>query len=393
MKIGWFFSFCIYVFVFFIDFYTSFIPMWINFILFTIICISITFFVLKKLHSKIEIEEELYKDSEWKELKIFVITVEKNEGKVILDAVDHYLSFPENVKMRIYDDNSTDGTYEKLLEKREKYHERLEILRIKSTNKVLHPKGIGVEDAFHSIEADYFFVMDADSIVSFEDFKKGLFIADRQKIDVVHLTRRNDTIESAGYRIGDTDELMMVAMKSINLIPWNFSGSGFFIKGDVAKTLHYGSSVFSEDTEIGRQLRDSNFKIEYLITLEVHERAPLTLRRSFSQRMNWLKMGIPHYLKEEKGAIFVGNFIFASFTYLPFFAFSISSTLAIGVGGFAFGLLLTVSKVLGKKSVFQSLLDVILYIVVEYITFAFIYPAMLFITPFRKHLKFSKNAV
>ncbi|BBJ27239.1 glycosyltransferase [Athalassotoga saccharophila] len=391
MKITWVCSICVYLLVFLIGLYTSFVPLWVILASFFALMIFSSFFVLKHLLSRIWHEEKTYKDVKWENLNVFIIVVEKNEGAVIFDAVDHYLSFPDNVKMRIYDDNSTDGTYEKLIEKSKEYPGRIDIVRLKKADRVIHPKGRGIEDAFHSIESDYFFIIDADSRVSFEDFKKGLFAAKNQNIDVVHLTRRNDTANNVGYRIGDADELMMTGMKIINLIPWVFSGSGFFIKGEVAKKFSYEKDVFSEDTEMGKYLRRNGYKIEYFITLPVHERAPSTLGKSFKQRINWLKMGIPHYLKEEKIAVLIGNFVFASFTYLPIFIYSIPSLIVIGLGGFIFGLVFTTLKIVGKKSFLQSVFDTFIYIAVEYVTFAFIYPVLFFSSPWRS-VKFVKNA-
>ncbi len=391
MKIVWACSIGIYLFVFVIALYTSFVPLWVEVAFFLLLLAFSSFFVLKYLNSRIHFEERAYKDAQWERLNIFIITVEKNEGKVILDTVDHYLSFPDNVKMRIYDDNSVDGTYERLIEKSRSYPGRIEIVRIKNTDKIIHPKGKGIEDAFHSIDADYFFVIDADSRVSFEDFKKGLYVARSQNIDVVHLARRNDTVKNIGYRIGDADELMMTGMKIIGLISWVFSGSGFFIKGEIAKKFNYEKKVFSEDTEMGKYLRDKGYKIEYFVTLSVHERAPSTLGKSFKQRINWLKMGIPHYLKEEKIAILLGNFVFAAFTYLPIFIYSIPSSIVFGLGGFIFGLVFTSLKIIAKKSFFQSVSDTFLYIAVEYLIFAFIYPVLFFSSPWR-NVKFVKNA-
>src|SRR6056297_943329 len=65
-----------------------------------------------------------------KEVDVCVVVVVKNEGEQIINTAKHYLSFPENVRMLVYDDDSTDDSILNLSELSEEYNNRLEIKKL-----------------------------------------------------------------------------------------------------------------------------------------------------------------------------------------------------------------------------------------------------------------------
>src|SRR6056297_3025521 len=143
-----------------------------------ILSVSFAFFfiiTLVKANSVKKYEFDCYRSSPKDNLnKICVVTACKNEGDTIVNTVKHYLSLSDNIHFTLYDDSSTDGSYEKLKKLTLVYPKRFDLKRLIRRKLQIHPKAYALEDAFNSVECDYFLVIDADSKILAEDFSNSV---------------------------------------------------------------------------------------------------------------------------------------------------------------------------------------------------------------------------
>ncbi|MFP4461728.1 MAG: glycosyltransferase, partial [Thermotogota bacterium] len=234
-----------------------------------------------------------------KEKNIELCIVAKNEGKDLLNLLEHYLTFPETFKIHVYDDSSDDGSYEQLQELAAKWPNRLKVKQLERTDKILHPKGMGLEAFITETKADILLINDADTIVYKEDLEKAINILEANDYDVVHLSRRNDLNDSLATKVSDTEELNNTALKVLGITHYCFPGSGILIKTEAAKCVDYSDFIPGDDHEMGRQLKEAGKNIYHCQTLFVHEKAPVNFSDFFQQRIKWCRNIAYHLFEHE----------------------------------------------------------------------------------------------
>lgn len=279
--------------------------------------------------------------------KIAVLFVVKNEGEAFIENLKQYLLFPENVVFFVYDDHSTDGSVEALTALQQQYPDRVQIRSLPVSEKRIHPKGIALEHAFHNVDCSFFFVGDADTKISFDTFHRSLVYMNTRQLELLHLTRRNVEKESISYSIADADEIFVSALQTLHLVPFNFTGSSFFISSTIAKKISFSDQVYSEDSELGRQAKKLARRKDFSVSLHTLERAPSTLFLLMKQRWNWTKYAVSHQFENEFSVVLLAvlisanlmfglfniyslNFLFILFSLFPLLAFSLSTNLTIG---------------------------------------------------------------
>jgi len=144
--------------------------------------------------------------------KICVVTACKNEGDTIVNTVKHYLEMSDKIHFALYDDTSTDGSYEELQKLTKVYPKRFILKKLQKRNLQIHPKAFALEDAFNSVECDYFLVIDSDSIILEDDFSKSVNAIINDNIDLLHLTRSNDMKSNITNKMGEIEELMFLGL-------------------------------------------------------------------------------------------------------------------------------------------------------------------------------------
>jgi len=246
---------------------------------------------------------------------LIISTVFKNEGETVVNTVNHYMNFKKPCKMVFYDDNSDDGSFEKLEDIQTKNNDLFTVKRLVKSDKILHPKGMGFEDLIENHECDYYLILDADTIIDEGTLQNALRMMSVKNIKVLHFTRRNDLSNDIANNIADTEELFSTVNKVIGIFPWYFNGSGFIMKGEIAKKMIYDDYSPSDDCQISYFLRKNGIKVFDTLSLFAHEKAPTTVNKLIRQHSSWTKGGIHHYFEKEFFTIFPLAFISAYFMF------------------------------------------------------------------------------
>lgn len=288
--------------------------------------------------------------------EICIITACKNEGDTIINTVKHYLSFPENVKFVLYDDGSTDGSYKELITISEIYPERFILKPLKRREIHIHPKAFALEDAFETVNCDYFLVIDADSMISRSDFENAVAAIQSRDIDVLHITRRNTAKNNLTYGMSDVEELMFGVFRLLKIQSTIFEGSGFFVKSDLVSNFRFEEDSFSEDNYFYSQMKKKTDKIEFFYTLYSEERAADTLKQFIRQRINWFNMCIPFFMTHEFLNLIFWNILITAIALTVYNPFSMGLVLISIVAGIIFGLVSAVSLFLTPTNIFLTLL-------------------------------------
>lgn len=302
----------------------------------------------KRFLEQMTLEALPYEESLFHEPRIAVLFVVKNEGERFIENVRDYLSLAGPIEVTVYDDHSEDQTVEMLRALQREidpvtgkdYRDRLHIRSVPASEKRIHPKGIALEEAFHTIECDLFFVGDADTAISKETFSKALGYTLREGYDVLHLTRRNVEHGTLSYSIADADEIFVSGLQLLNMIPFNFTGSSFFISSKVASKINFPSQVYSEDSEIGRQANAFARKKGFSISCHTWERAPQTLFLLMKQRWKWNKYAMNQYFEQDFPVILLAVLLSANliFGLLSLYSFNFLCTLVLAFCVLAFSL-------------------------------------------------------
>jgi len=230
------------------------------------------------------------------EVDCCVVVVVKNEGDTIVNTIENILSFPENLHVLVYDDNTTDDSIERLKEMGAKFGNRVEVRKLLKRDLFVHPKAFGTEDAFNTVKTDLFLVIDADTIITHSDFIKAVSALKNEKIDVLHIARRNDKKNSIVDKLADKEELMNMAFHLTKFNNHQFGGSGYFVKSEIVRGLKYQKGITSEDTYVLKYVRERGAKIRFFFTLFAHERAPNNYLSMIKQRINWLNQSTPFFM-------------------------------------------------------------------------------------------------
>lgn len=261
---------------------------------------------------RLKFEEREFKNAVWnKDNDIIVFLVEKNENETVLKTLNHYVKFPANVKIIVYDDSSDDGTFESLKEFEKKHPGRVEIKPLKKSDKILHSKGHAFESMMGECDADYYLVNDADTVIEFDGLKNMIYYMNSKKIDVVHTSRRNWNTGDSDNILADTEEMMMTLATVLKFNYWNFPGSGYVIGKKAAKKVKFGKYTPGDDTEVGRILRKNKCKVEFFLSVNAYEKAPTTYGGLFRQRSKWYKNTVHQFIEKEMATITLLSF-FAS---------------------------------------------------------------------------------
>jgi len=267
-------------------------------VMFLIIFFSSLAYLLKTINTQLLYEKNAYRllisDEE---MDVCIVVAIKNEGETIINTVNHYLSFPKKIRILLYDDGSTDQTLQELIQVAQKHPKRLEIRRLKKRDICVHPKAFALEEAFNEKEADLFLVIDADTIISQSDFKKALSAMKSEKLDVLHIARRNNHKDCLVNHLADREELMNMIFQLTHLNTHQFSGSGYFVRKSVVQGLVYSDGISSEDTYILEYVKKRRAKIRFFLSLFAQERAPKNYFHFIRQRRNWFNQSAPFYIK------------------------------------------------------------------------------------------------
>ena len=313
--------------------------------------------------------------------RVAVVFVVKNEGERFVKNVRDYLSLTGPIQVYVYDDHSDDQTVEKLYALQCEtdpltgvdYRDRLHIRSVPVSEKRMHPKGIALEEAFHTIDCDLFFVGDADTAISGETFGKALNYLIRERYDVLHLTRRNIEQDTLSYSIADSDEIFVSGLHTLNVIPFNFTGSSFFISSKIAGKINFPSQVYSEDSEIGRQACVYARKKGFSISCHTWERAPQTLFLLLKQRWNWNKYAMNQYFEQNFPVIILAVLLSANlmFGLLSIYSFNFLCTL---IGLFcALAFSLSTNLYIASKKFSEAFISSCAYVLVILLQFGILY--------------------
>lgn len=294
--------------------------------------------------------------------KICVVTACKNEGDTIVNTVKHYLEMSDKIHFALYDDTSTDGSYEELQKLTKVYPKRFILKKLQKRNLQIHPKAFALEDAFNSVECDYFLVIDSDSIILEDDFSKSVNAIINDNIDLLHLTRSNDMKSNITNKMGDIEELMFLGLRMINFQTSVFGGSGFFVRSKSVKGFRYNDSSMSEDTYLNSQLKKKSNKIRFFLTLYCHEKAPETFKNFYKQRFNWINMCIPYFLLHEFLQLAFWNFIFSIVFISLFNPFSIGFPLVTLCLATILALETAIAIIITKKNILKTMLHTLAYL-------------------------------
>ncbi len=318
---------------------------------------------LIKVYRQKRIEEAAYAANLFDETTtVCVTTVCKNEGETIIEAVKHYLRFSENVHFVLYDDHSTDGSFEKLEGLTEGYGGRFVLKRLKKKAFQIHPKAFAIEDAFNHVECDYFLVIDSDTRITKKDFNHAISAMNGRKTDVLHITRRNDLKACLPCKMADKEELMNMGLQLLKLQPANFPGSGYFVRSKIVKGFHYDQESLSEDNYFLKTIKKKTDRIDFFLTLSASERAPETFGDFLKQRFNWLKMGFPYYLTQELPLLTLGNILFTLIFSALFNPVSPGIALVAIVVGIITGMQLAFSVVLTRENPLKTVGHTVCYL-------------------------------
>ncbi|GEM_PF-419183 len=338
--------------------------------------VSIVFFIVmlvKVLKMKKDEQAAWAVNSFDDSLSVCITTVCKNEGETILNTVRHYMSFSDNVRFVLYDDHSTDGSFERLQEMMETYKGRLVLKKLKKRDIQIHPKAFAVEDAFNEIDCDYFLVIDSDTVISETDFNHAICAMINEKTDVLHITRRNNLKPCLPCQMGDKEELMNMGLQLLRLQPANFPGSGYFVRATLVRDFKYDEDSLSEDNYFLKAIKRKTDKIEFFLTLTASERAPETFGDFVKQRVNWLKLGIPYYLKQELSLMTLGNILFTLIFSALFNPFSPGLVFIASCTGVILGMQLAFAVALTHENPLKTLYHTLCYLLTIGYVLGFVY--------------------
>ncbi len=394
--ISWSFQILILLLSAWLGFIATFFPVGIFWIGFAIILTAGLSWVLPRIKKKMEQETAHFLDSETdpSTIPVVIVTVQHNEGKTIVGNITQYLQYSLNLKCRVYDDASTDGSFEELQRIQNEYPNRLEVIPLRKEGYQMHPQGIAWQNAFRSIESGVLLLIDADSVISEKHLRNALQLLFTKKWDAIHFSRRNTFSESAGTRIGDTDETMQTCGKILGLFSFHYLGSGILLSAQTAKDLEMRKKVFSNDSEMGRIMNTLGKKTFFSPSMEVIERAPSTLRKIISQRKSWFRNAVLQYLEHNFWALTLGSF-FAPQFLLGLFSFSSLSALLLGMTFAGYLILSMTGQILiGRRSFLSGLRNALLLIGVFFVSYTLLFIWELLLAPKTAHtLAYKKNQV
>lgn len=338
-------------------------------------------------------EEDTYAKISFDKTKMICITTAcKNEGNTIIQTVKHYLNISENINFALYDDDSTDGSYEKLEKMVEQYDGRLILKKLKKRDIQIHPKAFAIEDAFNTVVCDYFLVIDSDSMITKTDFKKAISSMINRDIDLLHITRRSNKKTFLSEKIGEIEELMFTGFRFLKFQDSVFGGSGFFVDSSLVKDFKYDETSLSEDTYLNNQLKKRTDKIEFFLTLNSYERAPETLKSLLKQRYNWINMALPCFLEHELLQISVWNIMFIIMFVSLFNPLGIGFLLVALSSGILLGMELAMSIYVSDETLFGTFIYTLCYIfILGYCVFPIFFGIQFLIMLGKNSTKIRKN--
>ena len=123
------------------------------------------------------------------------------------------MTFPENVKIKIYDDSSDDGTYQLLKNIEREFPERISIKQLIRSMPSSHPKAEAMKDHFSVDKSDFYFIADADTTFEFGDLKKAISFMKKKNIEVLHFSRRNNSNNLLSTKVADSEEIFYILLK------------------------------------------------------------------------------------------------------------------------------------------------------------------------------------
>ncbi len=358
-----------------------------------VVFLSILWIMTSRLVKKIRAEKSAYAvDHMDQSQKICVFSVCFNENTTIQQTIHHYMQFPANVHMVVYDNYSTDNTYELLMEAQKLFGDRLTIRKLPKKEIFVHPKGLAREHAFQTVDTDFFVDIDADTIIEWEDFRKAISAMISQEIDVLHFARRNDQKPLFTYRLAEVDEWMEMGLKVLRLQPWVFAGSGYIVRQSVVSGFSYHKTAISDDHYLFKKIKERTQRIEYFYTLFAHERAPETFKGFIRQRINWLTHGIPYYLLHEYMAISLGTLLFSLVVSSLFIFQSIFFLVPLGVVSTILAIEISFHSVLLKSSILKTIFYTFIFLFAMIFVFSVIYFYIIFKIIFNANkISFKKN--
>lgn len=355
----------------------------------------IGFFLImtRRLRASIQIEKASYLQNRFNEdIDICVFTVCFNENTTIMHTIDHYMSFPRNIEMVVYDNYSTDDTYDLLMEAKKRYGDRLTVQKLPKRDIFVHPKGLAREYAFNHVQTSIFVDIDADTRIEWEDFQRAISAMIGAGLDVIHLARRNDDKKILTYQLAEIDEWMQMGLKIMRLQPWVFSGSGYLIRKEIVKDFRYHPEAISDDHYLYKVVKEKTSKIAYFNTLFAHERAPQTMIAFIKQRINWLTHGIPYYLLHEWKAISLGTILFALTTVSFFIPSSIFFLVPLFLCSALLAMQIVINRLLLRESFLMKMIYTMLFLGITLFIFSGVYVYILFKVVFNiNSISFRKN--
>ena len=259
----------------------------ITFIVYTSIYIGLvtTAFYILTFIADTKREREFFTDDELP--KVSVIIPAYNEEKTIQLTIDSILKsdYPKNkLDILIVDDGSSDKTYEKALEYKNK---GVRIFK----QEVNGGKGKALNRGIKESKGDFIFTMDADTTVD----KKSLKIMTRYfknpevvSVTPAMVTRETKTIvqrvQSVEYLTGLFLRKTFAALNAIHITPGAFSA---YRKSFFEKHGGYDEDNITEDLEIALRIQYHKYKIENAPEAPAYTIPPADFNSLLKQRRRW----------------------------------------------------------------------------------------------------------
>ncbi|WP_036221709.1 glycosyltransferase [Mesoaciditoga lauensis] len=288
---------------------------------------------------------------------VLIFTVIKNDIISAKRFIEHYGRFPHNFHILVFDDNSTDGTYEYLL----KAFKNVEIRRLIRSGRVLHPKGEGFEIALKDEKSDFVFICDGDSLISLDDLNFLILTMEKEKLDYVSAQRRNIEKEKISYYSADINELFMSLMNEVVSIFGGsiFPGSGHLIRKESFKTFKYNDVCLSDDTYIGNWIAQHKKKGRRIYSASVMELAPEKFSVKLSQMLKWTKNGVLERIRSLSMGVLIQYFALFMIIFSFLFPKTYLALITYGVLATLFGIILGMA--LSFKSFKGAILGFLLF--------------------------------
>lgn len=249
---------------------------------------------------------------------IVAIIAAKNEERVIEPTVRSLLSkAPENFKVIVVDDNSTDSTHD-ILTKLAKEFPNLTILR----NLDVPGKSGALNSALKLIKEDIVLFLDADARVDWDFVKEYSKLFNLPRINVVF----------ANFESYNRSRTLAVILQDLYFSfiktfvysglfsPTIFMNSGVFIKKEILDTTgNFDPHTLVDDFDLALRLMKNKVKVNFVMGRKCKIQYALSLKDLFYQHCRWYTGGIKKIAQQISQGHYFGILVYIAIGALVLF--------------------------------------------------------------------------